>query len=524
VALVVALGLMIVLTTAAAAAFEFTTSTTRATAREANTTYALHYAEGGVNAAYSVLSQTLRSGSNPTDANLLGCAGATGATDKTGPSNCATVAPRVYCLDGASTCTAEAASTASVFGYFSGTSAGSYGGVPVPASSWLLVSTGYGWNPATQTVVAKTLMSIVKVNPLGAGAVAAVWNHVFITSPLTPNVCSLSFSGNSVTITTPLYVIGNLCLGSGGTGGVVKETTQPVDLEVGGKLVLSGGSSVGADSQHGITSGVVVGGCTTVSVSSATTSCNPTGFKYWVKKSEAFVDNNAPTLTAADIAAKYAGANPGPKHACAAGGTLSSTAFDNDSTQNASASSFELTPGSSYTCVSTSGSSTGQLSWNNSTKVLTVQGTLFFDGNVTISQTAKYVGTAVLYAAGKVTFNGNATALCATSPCNTSATAWQGSSSNTSMLTLAALAANTQAITFTNNSQTFQGSLWTQPSSSMTFVKNGVTVEGPMSIGTFDASFNNATLIPLPVIKNMPAGAPLPPNSSASLGDPIYQN
>jgi hypothetical protein len=86
------------------------------------------------------------------------------------------------------------------------------------------------------------------------------------------------------------------------------------------------------------------------------------------------------------------------------------------------------------------------------------------------------------------------------------------------MLTLVALKSNATAITFTDNSQTFQGSIWTQPSSSMTFVKNGVTVEGPISIGKFDASFNNAVFKPLPVIKNMPVGAPIPPNSGATIG------
>ena len=52
----------------------------------------------------------------------------------------------------------------------------------------------------------------------------------------------------------------------------------------------------------------------------------------------------------------------------------------------------------------------------------------------------------------------------------------------------------------------------------MTFVKNGVTIEGPISIGHFDATFNNATFQPLPVIKNMPVGAPIPPNTGASIG------
>jgi hypothetical protein len=52
----------------------------------------------------------------------------------------------------------------------------------------------------------------------------------------------------------------------------------------------------------------------------------------------------------------------------------------------------------------------------------------------------------------------------------------------------------------------------------MTFVKNGVQIQGPISVGNFDASFNNASFKPLPVIKNMPVGAPVPPNTSASIG------
>ena len=42
--------------------------------------------------------------------------------------------------------------------------------------------------------------------------------------------------------------------------------------------------------------------------------------------------------------------------------------------------------------------------------------------------------------------------------------------------------------------------------------------EGPISIGGFDATFNNASFYPLPVIKNMPVGAPLPPNTGVTVG------
>jgi hypothetical protein len=47
-------------------------------------------------------------------------------------------------------------------------------------------------------------------------------------------------------------------------------------------------------------------------------------------------------------------------------------------------------------------------------------------------------------------------------------------------------------------------------------------VEGPISIGSFDATFNNASFKPLPVIKNMPTGAPLPPNTSVTISSPVY--
>ena len=56
----------------------------------------------------------------------------------------------------------------------------------------------------------------------------------------------------------------------------------------------------------------------------------------------------------------------------------------------------------------------------------------------------------------------------------------------------------------------------------MTFQKNGVSVEGPISVGKFDATFNNASFKPMPVIVNMPVGAPIPPNTSASIGPLVY--
>jgi Tfp pilus assembly protein PilX len=529
----IALGFLLVLTIVTVSATNFTVLNLHASERDTSDVNASRYADAALNSAYAIINAANTTGKNPAAANLLGCAGFAGATDTNGPSNCATPSPFVFCYTGATSCTSGTAGSGSVYGFFSGTTAQTFSNISVPPSTWLVIATGYAPNNAGPVDTA-TKMALVKISALSAGAVAAVWNHVFVTAPLVSNQCALSFGGNNVTITVPLYVVGNMCLGSGGTGAVVAETTQPVDVQVGGKLVLNGGSKIGADSAHPITSGVVVGGCTTVSVTSTTSSCSGGGFSYWVNKADTWVSNQAPGETDADIANDYATFDPGPKHTCQTGTTpspLASTTFDNDTTFNRSAASFELTPSSSYACISSSGTSKGYLIWNNNSsgsitvsgitvpaKTLAINGSIFFDGNVTISQSATYKGSAVVEAAGSVTFNGNGIAVCAESPCNTSSNAWQGSSGNNSMLTLVALATSGNSVTFTNNAQTFQGSLWTQPSAGMTFVKNGVTVEGPMSIGTFDASFNNATLIPLPVIKNMPVGAPIPPNTSASIG------
>ena len=345
IALVMALGMMVVLIIFVASMIAYTTSGQRGATLSSADLQARQYAEAGLNSAYSlIVNQNSVSGGAPTAANLLGCNGASGAADTTGPSNCASPSPKVICIAEAA-CTAGTAGSASVFGFFSGSNPATFNGTTVPASTWLLVSTGFARNPSGNATTAKTTTSTIKITPLDGGAVASVWNHIFMTAPLVSNVCQTNYNGNNTIITSPLYVVGNLCLT--GNNIAVQEVAggQPVDLMIGGKLVLSGaGSEVGVDSAHPITSGVVVGGCTTVSVASSTSSCSPAGFNYWVTTTDTFVPAQAPTATATDIASDYANFDPGPNHACAAGGLPAST-FDNDTTQNGTNASFELPAG-----------------------------------------------------------------------------------------------------------------------------------------------------------------------------------
>lgn len=513
IALVMALGITVVLIIFVASMISYTSSNLRAATLSSGDLIAKQYADAGLNAAYSIIvNQNVTSGGNPAAANILGCDGATGAADTNGPSNCASPTAKIICIT-TSGCTSGTPGSGSVYGFYSGTNPGTYNGVTVPAATWLLFSSGYARNPQGVNII-KTSTTTVPISALNSGAVAALWNHLFLTAPLVPNACSTDFGGNNMTIDVPIYVVGNLCLSGNNTSIQESATGQPIDLMVGGKLVLSGSATSAGLSTKKLTSGVVVGGCTTVSVSSSTTACGPST-NYYVNGADTFVPAESPQMSAADITSDYNKSDPGPKHPCATEGLPAST-FDNDTTQNGTNASFELLPSSTYTCVSQSGASTGQMSWNNTTNVLTINGNVFLDGNLTISQSGTYTGTGVIEAAGTITFNGNNVTLCAVSGCTF--TNWQGTSGNNSMLTLVSLLSNATAITFSNNNQTYQGSLWTQPSSSMTFLKNNVNVQGPMTIGSFNNTFNNAVFQPLPVIKNMPVGAPLPPNSGASVG------
>ena len=548
-ALSVTIGMVAFFSTVTVTAMSIGRSTLETAATGSSQQSALAIAEAGMNDVEAMLNYADAHGGNPSAANILGCAGAGGAGDGSGPSNCSSPTPLTLCVAAPAGCTSGDAGSASVYGYFSGTNPSSFLGASLAASTWLVVSTGYVADPNTSGVTSRTVEATVTISPLGQGGIAAVWNHVFITAPLVANACQLDLSGaNNVNVNVPLYTVGNVCLGTN----TITETTQPIDLMVGGKLSMPSGS-VGASALAPITSAVVVGGCTTGAISSATTACDGGGYRYWAKTKDTFVPQDAPALTGAQMAADYASFDPGPTHTCQVGtnpAPVADAAFDSnlgasepdDSGSATNGTAFELVPSSSYACVSKNGPGTGYVIWNNSSsssitvdgitvspKTLAVNGNVFFDSNLTISQSFTYSGVAIVEAAGTITVSGNSTTICAVAGCTGLAcpSNWQGASGNYSMLTLAALAPSTTAISFGtgggSNNEVFQGSLWTQPSSKLTFVKNGDLVAGPMSVGTLDDStFNNATLCPLPVLKKMPTGAPLPPNTSVAIGAPVY--
>ncbi len=116
----------------------------------------------------------------------------------------------------------------------------------------------------------------------------------------------------------------------------------------------------------------------------------------------------------------YYNAEPGPRHPCTVGSFPGG--FDNDATPNGSRAAVDLTPGTSYDCrvYDGSGALVGQLSWNPTTKALTIAGTIYFDGAIVFSQSnrAIYSGRATIYAAGDITMS-NQTTICGDPECDT---------------------------------------------------------------------------------------------------------
>jgi hypothetical protein len=227
---------------------------------------------------------------------------------------------------------------------------------------------------------------------------------------------------------------------------------------------------------------------------------------------------------ASDFSAWYTDAMPGPSLDCSsANGARSGTppTWDNDGVRNNSVSTvFHLTPASSYTCrIGPASSPTGELSWNASTQVLTVYGTMYIDGSVKVSNGAlnSYNGQATLYLSGTLLI-GNDTKLCGgISGSNCDFASWNP---NTEMLTFVADGSGGQAgtgngILVSNNAQ-FQGGLFA--TANLTYTNNARS-DGPMVAWEIFFS-NNVQNDQFPTITTVPAGMPGNPTVYAQPNPP----
>lgn len=270
-------------------------------------------------------------------------------------------------------------------------------------TTWTITSTATlanknGLNPGNlmKTMTAQIPIIPTLTQPLNNPA----WNYIYATHPPTPGACDMTI-GQSVVVASPLFVTGNLCLQN-------TATIMSGPLDVRGSLTLSQAQNTVGTALTKISDAHIAGGCQWKN-NPFHNPCQGGADNVWANVLDTTPSAVTPPVVYWD--SWYLNASPGPYFPCS---TTSGTppTFDNlvasptaadatkSSYRNDSAGTFNLTPGTSYTCR-TGG---GELSWNATTKTLTANGTIFIDGSVYVNNGSinTYQGQATLYASGSV--------------------------------------------------------------------------------------------------------------------------
>ena len=390
------------------------------------------------------------------------------------------------------------------------------------AGTWTISSYGSVVNPTGSANLTKSVTATMSIVGGGQSNNISVWNYVYSTSP-NGGGCEVDQTGNGAVIDVPIFVTGDLCLSADGSA--IKENLanggQKIDVRVLGKLVMSAPTATVGTSSAYVTSGLISGGCTTSTGGTGHT-CT-TADKYYVTTTDSAITASPPTV---DFTGWYQNASPGPKHACNTG-TLAASKFDSNTTMDGTTPVFDLTPSTSYTCTTTAG---GALSWDSTTKVLTIAGTIFFDGNVVSSSTAaKYHGKATIYVNGTFTMSASSASLragCPASPatitkaCAFASTAKEWDPNLDNLIIATAAKNNSNAIALTGNGVNVQAEFLCDSTSTANLQGDTLQHEGAFICGKFLWG-QNIQLMPLPSITQLPPGAPLPPNAPATIGVPV---
>jgi Tfp pilus assembly protein PilX len=548
-ALVIALAVTVVFSMTVITVIEAASSNSRSSDRSKGRVSAYTLAEAGINNASSILSK-----SNSFDTHLLHPQGTYQPADCASPP----ASPTGATLLG-NTCSPYS------WTYDGGTTT-MWGWLNTTTNNWTITSTGTVRNAFASTNTSRTLTATIHVRtaPSQDNYVTA-WNYVFLRDT-TPGVCNLTMQ-NSSSVNISLYIEGNLCFQNSASvaeDDIADGVPQDVNLEVRGRIVWLNGSSKGigntsisSPANGAVTTAKIGGGCAT-SLTGATHTCSLPGDYFYVQSggySSTAPAISTPLLGDTDFTSYYSTAyvrpgdpcdNPGPN------GTtrLSNTVFDNDTTALngtggfGSAPTFDLTPSSSYTCraVDSNGHVVAELDWDNSAKILTIRGTFYFDGSLTVSQSGVYRGVnssgvhpsgdltgndgiggeAVIYASGGFTMNNNAQ-LCGWNTRTDAAAKTSGNcdfslwTPNTSMLMLVTHKTGAGSVTFAQSSQ-FQGAIYAMGDVS---TANSVEVDGPMLTNSVTIG-NSVKLRPIPAITDLPLGAPGNPNTAGIPDAPGY--
>ncbi len=428
--------------------------------------------------------------------------------------------------------------------------------------TWTLHGTSTVVNPTGGVAIHRTVTAKMQVYRQQTSNPADVWNWVFSPKVSGTNACDTSF-GNSLTLDVRVWVGGNLC--------AINTVKFQKSLYVGGYLKLGNPQAtvgtqstpiaspeevyVGGGCQYSnkpffnpcVKDGTIVGGKaaqTNVFTNTLYTQNGAPVPPYNpLPPTDAIFPNVAPPplcwglgdcppSSSTPIAGGwYSVASPGPLHPCDTASTSPAgnalPQFDNNppAFDNSVPGVFNLTPDAySYTCK-TAG---GELSWDRTTRTLTVQGVIFIDGSATAytsgNQPVTYKGwgnsgactsigscEAVLFLSGTFLISGEnlcAVVNAAGNGCDQSA--WDP---NKKLLIVAThnqggqLSAN-DGVEINTNQSTFQGGLYAKYAIA---IQSGGQVQGPLVSGTQTVSDGQSGILSFPTLTISPFAINSPP-------------
>ena len=380
---------------------------------------------------------------------------------------------------------------------------------------WLIHGLGLVRDPTGRTsVVRREVTSTIKIQPsLEQDLNNNAWNYFFAKN--TANACDVTFE-NAVTVDVSLFILGDLCFLN--TSAVVKAAAPESTNVYVGEHVHFGGTGAIGTSANEIDEAHIVGGCRVGGVAPGTsgetwtTPCTSATRVHANTITNAAIGGTGPT---ADFDFWYTNAKPGPNQFCSSQdgspAGMSATTFESagSTTRNNSAAAFNLTPNSNYTCkyfdvAPNDTDLLGELSWNNSTKVLSVTGVVYIDGSAYISNNTvnRYEGLATLYLSGTFTISGNAQLCGAIVSGNCDFAAWDPNQNN---LGIVADGQDAQGYgVLLQNSARYQGSIY---ATHAVLLENQTQYDGPLVAGTFKLE-NNIVANEFPTITTVPVGWP----------------
>jgi hypothetical protein len=387
-ALVIALGVTVVLSMTVVTVIESARSNSRSSTMTGGRSSAYNLAEAGVNNAMSVLRLTTNN-----------------ALDK-----------YVFCPDAASLpplpCQRTDTYSAGKVTWY----ATLYQNPAAGTAYWDVFSTGYVRNPFGGADYKKTIRATIPVVPITTQPLNnPSWNYIFSRAPGT----GVAYSGcdmtlqNSVNVSAPLYVMGNLCLQN-----TAKISKGP--LVVKGSMDLTASANIVGAAGADISEAHIGKGCRYKGQVSHNPCVYGAGGGTPARDNvfATILDASPPNVAAPTVDWNnwYLNASPGPYYPCTAplAGDPANPAFlfdnpvgvasDTDAHKltykNDNQGVANLTPASSYKCETVG----GEISWDYPNKILTLSGTMFIDGSakVDIGGTVRYKGQATIYTSGTV--------------------------------------------------------------------------------------------------------------------------